>query len=32
MLYDIYGEEYLLFLQELNEILRINELIDIDYM
>ncbi|MFS4416925.1 hypothetical protein [Maribacter sp. 2307ULW6-5] len=32
MLYDTYGEEYLIFLQELNEILSINELAELDYM
>ena len=32
MLYDTYGEEYLTFLQELNEILSINELAELDYM
>ena len=32
MLYDTYGEEYLIFLQELNEILSINELVELDYM
>ena len=32
MLYDTYGEEYLDFLQELNEILSINELAELDYM
>ena len=32
MLYDTYGEEYLVFLQDLNEILSINELAELDYM
>ena len=32
MLYDTYGEEYLNFLQELNEILSVNELAELDYM
>lgn len=32
MLYDTYGEEYLAFLQELNEILSLNELVELDYM
>ncbi|MEM9001300.1 MAG: hypothetical protein AAGB24_13630 [Bacteroidota bacterium] len=32
MLYDTYGEEYLAFLQELNEILSVNELAEIDYL
>lgn len=32
MLYDTYGEEYLTFLQELNEILSLNELVELDYM
>lgn len=32
MLYDNYGEEYLLFLQELNEILSNNELAQLDYL
>lgn len=32
MLYDTYGEEYLSFLQELNEILSVNELVELDYM
>ena len=32
MLYDTYGEEYLAFLQDLNEILSINELVELDYM
>lgn len=32
MLYDTYGEEYLDFLQDLNEILSINELAELDYM
>lgn len=32
MLYDTYGEEYLTFLQELNEILSVNELAELDYM
>jgi len=32
MLYDTYGEEYLDFLQELNEILSVNELAELDYM
>ncbi len=31
MLYD-YGEEYLTFLQDLNEILSLNELVELDYM
>ena len=30
--YDTYGEEYLTFLQELNEILSVNELSELDYM
>jgi hypothetical protein len=32
MLYDTYGEEYLIFLQELNEILSLNELAELDFM
>ncbi len=32
MLYDTYGEEYLNFLQELNEILSLNELAEVDYL
>ncbi|WP_291865358.1 hypothetical protein [Maribacter sp.] len=32
MLYDTYGEEYLAFLQDLNEILSINELVELDFM
>lgn len=32
MLYDTYGEEYLVFLQDLNEILSLNELAELDYM
>ena len=32
MLYDTYGEEYLNFLKELNEILNINELVELDYL
>ncbi|VAW11230.1 hypothetical protein MNBD_BACTEROID03-1391 [hydrothermal vent metagenome] len=32
MLYDTYGEEYLIFLQELNDILIVNELAELDYM
>lgn len=32
MLYDTYGEEYLTFLQELNEILSVNELVEVDYL
>ena len=32
MLYDTYGEEYLTFLHELNEILSSNELIELDYL
>ncbi len=32
MLYDTYGEEYLSFLQELNEVLSVNELVELDYM
>jgi hypothetical protein len=32
MLYDTYGEEYLKFLQELNEILSLNELAEVDYL
>ena len=32
MLYDTYGEEYLDFLQDLNEILSLNELVELDYM
>jgi hypothetical protein len=32
MLYDTYGEEYLTFLQDLNEILSLNELVELDYM
>jgi hypothetical protein len=32
MLYDTYGEEYLSFLQDLNEILSLNELVELDYM
>jgi len=32
MLYDTYGEEYVLFLQELNEILTRNQLAELDYL
>jgi len=32
MLYDTYGEEYLSFLQELNEILSVNKLVEVDYL
>ena len=32
LLYDTYGEEYLDFLNELNEILSINDLVEMDYM
>lgn len=32
MLYDTYGEEYLTFLQDLNEILSLNELAELDYI
>lgn len=32
MLYDTYGEEYLIFLQELNEILSVNKLAEVDYL
>jgi hypothetical protein len=32
MLYDTYGEEYLTFLQELNEILSVNQLAEVDYL
>ena len=32
MLYDTYGEEYLTFLRELNEILSVNELVEVDYL
>jgi hypothetical protein len=32
MLYDTYGEEYLTFLQELNEILSVNKLAEVDYL
>ncbi len=32
MLYETYGEEYLNFLRELNEILSINELAALDYL
>ena len=32
MLYDTYGEEYLTFLEELNEILSLNELVELDYL
>jgi hypothetical protein len=32
MLYDTYGEEYLNFLKDLNEILSINELAELDYL
>jgi len=32
MLYDTYGEEYLTFLQELNGILSLNELVELDYL
>lgn len=32
MLYDTYGEEYLMFLNELNEILSLNELAQVDFM
>ncbi len=32
MLYDTYGEEYLTFLRELNEILSLNELAEVDYL
>ena len=31
MLYDTYGEEYLSFLQDLNEILSLNELVELDF-
>jgi len=32
MLYDTYGEEYLAFLEELNEILSLNKLVELDYL
>lgn len=32
MLYDTYGEEYLNFLHDLNEILSLNQLIELDYI
>jgi hypothetical protein len=32
MLYDTYGEEYLFFLKDLNEILSLNELVELDYL
>lgn len=32
MLYDTYGEEYIEFLQELNEILSFNDLTAIDHL
>lgn len=32
MLYDTYGEEYLVFLKELNDILSINELAELDLL
>lgn len=32
MLYDTYGEEYIAFLAELNEILSVNELVELDYL
>ncbi len=32
MLYDTYGEEYLNFLRELNEILSVNKLVEVDYL
>ncbi|ADY30755.1 hypothetical protein KLA_02497 [Cellulophaga geojensis KL-A] len=32
MLYDTYGEEYLNFLHDLNEILSLNELVELDYI
>ncbi len=32
MLYETYGEEYLNFLRELNEILSVNELAELDYL
>jgi hypothetical protein len=32
MLYDTYGEEYLNFLKDLNEILSVNELVELDYL
>lgn len=32
MLYETYGEEYLTFLQELNEILSVNKLAEVDYL
>jgi len=32
MLYDTYGEEYLNFLYDLNEILSLNELVEVDYI
>lgn len=32
MLYDTYGEEYLSFLQDLNEILNLNDLVELDYL
>jgi hypothetical protein len=31
MLYDTYGEEYLSFLNDLNEILSLNELVELDF-
>jgi len=32
MLYETYGEEYLYFLHDLNEILSLNELCEIDFL
>lgn len=32
MIYDVYGEEYLHFLQELNEILDVNQLATLDFI
>jgi len=32
MLYETYGEEYLHFLHDLNEILSLNELVEIDFI
>jgi len=31
MLHETYGEEYLVFLHDLNEILSSNELVEVDY-
>lgn len=32
MLYDTYGEEYLVFLKELNDILSVNQLAELDLL